>query len=213
MIAVLRTAEPLVLVANRAAWLNQLTAAFQAKDSVLFKKFQKKYGHQKVKETLEAMFSEKCAYCESHINVVTTGHIEHFRPKARFRGLTFEWTNLLLSCPKCNDKAHKSNKFPSVSAGGRLIDPTSEDPNLHFEFIYDPATRRTVIKSKTLRGQTTADIFKLNSRKALVQSRSTYIRHLIALKTYEKTDQEAANLIAEAKLELAPYKAWARAFL
>ena len=209
MISVARTAEPPVLIANKAAWLADLNAAKVACNDKLFKICQKRYGHKQIKETLGLMFSDKCAYCESVINVVTSGHIEHFRPKSRFTFLTFEWNNLLLSCPKCNDKAYKGVKFPGVFAGGRLLDPSLENPAFHFDFVYDPVTQQALIIPITTRGATTVRVFGLNSRKALIKARSSLIKKLIALKTYELTDSFAAALLAEAKQSDEPYLAWA----
>lgn len=209
MIFVVRDPEPAILIANKAAWLVKLQTAKMAGNVKLIKYCQKKYGHKQVKDTLVSMFSDKCAYCEAIISGVTTGHIEHFRPKSRFTSLTFEWTNLLLSCPSCNNKTHKGDKFPSVSAGGRLVDPTVDIPATHFDFIYDPTTQQALIIPKTNRGSTTVKLFGLNTRKGLVKVRSSLVKKLIALKTYELTDPVAAVLIAEAKKSDEPYLAWA----
>ncbi|MFS2185664.1 hypothetical protein ACCC92_03260 [Mucilaginibacter sp. Mucisp84] len=67
----------------------------------------------------------KCNYCESYAEKVTTLQVEHFRPKAKvdeadnngvalpgYYWLGLEWTNLLLTCPKCNGKSAKGNRFP-----------------------------------------------------------------------------------------------------
>lgn len=67
----------------------------------------------------------KCNYCESQTEHVVKLQVEHYRPKAKvevgendhvetlgYYWLGLEWTNLLLSCPKCNGKDAKGNKFP-----------------------------------------------------------------------------------------------------
>lgn len=67
----------------------------------------------------------KCNYCESQAEHVVKLQVEHYRPKAKvevgendhvetsgYYWLGLEWTNLLLSCPKCNGKDAKGNKFP-----------------------------------------------------------------------------------------------------
>ena len=159
MIHVNRMPEPAILTTKKVTWLAELMTAIASKDPIQIKACQKKYGHKKVKDQLELMFSEKCAYCESHINVVTTGHIEHFRPKSRFKAQTFEWLNLLLSCPNCNNKQHKGDKFPSVHAGGRLIDPSIVNPATHFEFTFDAITQQALAMPKTARGHMTAKLF------------------------------------------------------
>lgn len=61
---------------------------------------------------LDRLSHEKCAYCESIYRAVTTGDVEHFRPKGGVTGsnpphpgywwLAATWTNLLPSCEFCN---------------------------------------------------------------------------------------------------------------
>ena len=213
MIKVDRLPEPGILTTKKLTWLTDLNIAIASKDLARIKACQKKYGHKKVKDQLELMFAEKCAYCEVHINVVTVGHIEHFRPKSRFKSQTFEWLNLMLSCPNCNNKQHKGDKFPSVHAGGRLIDPSAENHALHFKFTFDAITQQALAIPKTVRGQTTATLFGLNSRKALIKSRSSLIKKLILIKTYASTDPVANSLIAEAKNQDQPYLAWVNALI
>lgn len=75
MIQVNRLPEPAILTTKKGTWLADLNIAIASKDPAKIKACQKKYGHKKVKDQLELMFFEKCAYCESHINVVTIGHI------------------------------------------------------------------------------------------------------------------------------------------
>lgn len=77
------------------------------------------------KEKLGSNDLPKCYYCESKISHGAKLQVEHYRPKAKVeagendhietRGyywLGLEWTNLLLSCPNCNGKDAKGNKFP-----------------------------------------------------------------------------------------------------
>ena len=77
------------------------------------------------KTTLEPGDTAKCYYCESKVERGVTLQVEHYRPKAKVESgvndnielpgyywLGLEWTNLLLSCPKCNGKGTKANKFP-----------------------------------------------------------------------------------------------------
>ncbi len=66
------------------------------------------------------LFHGKCAYCESRPLVVTTGDVEHYRPKAKVTGqkhpgyywLAYEVSNLLPSCELCNRPPGKTNHFP-----------------------------------------------------------------------------------------------------
>jgi uncharacterized protein (TIGR02646 family) len=72
------------------------------------------YRDRSVRDALEAMFSNKCAYCETKIGAADESEIEHWRPKGvvkekdgtrsypGYYWLATEWDNLLLSCLKCN---------------------------------------------------------------------------------------------------------------
>jgi len=71
----------------------------------------KRYKEFEVCTALDALFHEKCAYCESTYRAVGARDIEHFRPKAAvmeapghpgYWWLAAAWSNLLPSCPDCN---------------------------------------------------------------------------------------------------------------
>ena len=83
-----------------------------------------------VRDELSQIQEGLCAYCEGSLQ--SGAHIDHFRRKGRHREVTFEWTNLLLSCvsqehcgfPK--DRQHYSESD--------LIHPGQEDPELLLVF-------------------------------------------------------------------------------
>lgn len=55
--------------------------------------------------TLRAMTSGHCAYCDGFpLDVVSDPTIDHFRPKSDFPELAYIWTNLYLSCEKCQSE-------------------------------------------------------------------------------------------------------------
>jgi uncharacterized protein (TIGR02646 family) len=73
------------------------------------------YGDRELRKALEALFNNKCAYCESAFKHVSPTDVEHFRPKSEietgtkvlrpgYYWLAAEWTNLLASCIDCNRK-------------------------------------------------------------------------------------------------------------
>lgn len=208
MIFVNRGPEPKILLNKKSLWLDALRDARSKKDQDGFKKIQSKYGAISVKNALDKSFHGKCAYCESVIGTVATGHIEHYRPKSRYISLTFEWNNLLLSCPKCNSKTHKGSKFPKISDGGPILNPCSDNPNDHIEFIYDTKLGLALAKGKTKRGETTINLFGLNNRPDLIRARSQLIKNLLFLKVHEAQDPKAAELITEASKNFQPYLAW-----
>lgn len=114
----------------------------------------KAYKDQLVKDELNALFKNKCAYCESEYEHVSPMDVEHFRPKGAYilpdgkkskKGyfwLAAEWTNLLPSCIDCNRQrkqfrrnsdgliikslSGKANKFPIVDENNRAQNPDDE---------------------------------------------------------------------------------------
>lgn len=69
------------------------------------------YKAPEVCKALDAIFHEKCAYCESRYSAVAARDIEHFRPKGGIKEapdhpgywwLAMVWSNLLPSCSACN---------------------------------------------------------------------------------------------------------------
>lgn len=213
MIRVVRTAEPSYLAKRRTKWLAELREARRLGDKVRFRKLQGRYGHKEIKNALSAMFSTRCAFCESAIEVVAAPHIEHFRPKQRYVSLTYAWNNLLLSCPKCNDGGHKGIKFPKLAQSGPLIDPSLEDPSVHLEFVYDPSMKLATVKPLSKRGQTTVNIFGLNQRPALLRARSELLRNLLALKEFDGINPEVTAILAEARSGGSAYLAWIRKYI
>jgi hypothetical protein len=78
------------------------------------------------------LFHDKCAYCESKPQNVSKGDVEHYRPKGKVKEdpyhpgyywLAYDITNLLPSCPDCNQTLGKMNQFPVE--GAHAHDPAS----------------------------------------------------------------------------------------
>jgi len=181
-----------------------------------YKKAVSRYQHREIKESLVRMFHGKCAYCESLITVVTYGAIEHFYPKAHYVDKTFEWSNLLLSCDKCNDVEHKGNRFPLDDDGQpMLIDPTHEKTNIpqHLEFVWDHDARLASVYGRDERGRLVEEVFDLNGirgRKELIRHRSECVKKLVILCAYAReNDQKALALLREACQPNAEYSAFA----
>lgn len=151
-------------------------------------------GQKDVYMNFDGPFHGKCAYCEQKIAGDQYGDIEHFRPKARvddektgkpikiqidgdiknhpgYYWLAYDCKNLLPCCILCNQEG-KRNVFPV--AGFRafrpgeeekekplLIHPCFDNPEEHLEI---DQTGALIPKSKSIRGKTCIDIFKLNER-------------------------------------------------
>jgi uncharacterized protein (TIGR02646 family) len=205
MIRVRRGRAPDVLTRNQARWLKDLQ---QAKTVEARKRVLERYRHDDVKDALVTLFHGKCAYCESFIRHVDYGHIEHYRPKAKYWKQTFTWSNLLLACGVCNGSEYKGDAFPLKAEGGPLINPSAEDPSRHLSFEYDPKTRMASVRGKTTRGDTTERYLGLN-RKDLRTHRSTRIKHLWFIAQRATTDPEARQLLDEAASASEEYSAFA----
>ena len=166
-------------------------------------KFSYYYNHDDVKKALEEIYHEKCGYCESKSKHIASLQVEHYRPKAKvvedskhkgYYWLGYEWSNLLLACPKCNEQGAKGNKFPiegirifrhsnqSLPHNSPLIDerplllnPEIDNPKEHF--IFDEYGR---IKSSTTRGIKTIEICKLDRDKLNIMRRAEIIDNIFA---------------------------------
>jgi len=242
MIRVPRSAEPPVLQRNGARWLTALQTAIQKQQQVeqdqhsskeqrkqakqAVKQAQGKYNHEQTKAALVAMFQGKCAYCESKIDVITYGAIEHFRPKSKYPELTFAWSNLLLACDRCNDAGHKGDRFP-LDGGGNplLLDPTDPDtnPQAHLDFVWDHKAGLASVYGRDDRGRTVEEVFDLNGlqdRQSLMDYRSKIVKHLQALLWFAQNNdqaelrtQEAWGLLREACQANAEYSAFALQYI
>lgn len=233
MIFVPRSQEPKVLRRWASLWLGKLQAAItelrrlendptadeqekkRAKAAV--ERAQDKYRHKDVKEALVKMFHGKCAYCESKVNHMSYGDIEHFYPKSEYIHRTFEWTNLLFSCQVCNNPQHKGTTFPVDNNGvPLLIDPTTDLPEDHLDFKWDPGKMEATVDGRDARGRKTVETFKLNdtSGKELLRYRSRVVRGLmVVLSLFEQGNDEARAYLLEACQSDAPYAAFARALI
>lgn len=179
-----------------------------------------KYRKKEIKDALERMFHGKCAYCESQVTTTGYGDIEHFCPKRNPRcvNLTFEWSNLLLSCEKCNDAGHKGTQFPLDSNGNPLLINPSDDAtdiNKHLVFSWDSVDGARVEGCDT-RGKEVERIFDLNSdrgsRKELIKHRTQRVNQMLSLlKIAQQTsNSEAIALLKEYCQTSAEYSAFAR---
>ncbi len=84
------------------------------------------------KAIIAAMSSWKCAYCEGMIDAPRAAKVDHFKPKALFPSLAYEWTNYFLACEGCNGA--KGDKWPER---GGYVRPDYGDPSRHFVFAED----------------------------------------------------------------------------
>lgn len=206
MIAVTRSHKPGILARKEWIWLTALQEAGTEKAK---KKAAGRYRHSEIKGALNAMFDKKCAYCESKIAHVSYPHIEHYRPQSKYPDLTFVWDNLLLACGICNSTQFKGDKFPEANEGGPYVNPCLDNPNDHFEFIYDTRAKLTSVYGTTQRGKTTEQDLGLN-RADLRSHRSIQITRIAFIATMAPNDPVAQRLLDEARGVDAEYAAFVR---
>ena len=102
------------------------------------------YGHETVKIVLKTSQHDKCFLCESKVTHISSGDVEHFRPKGGYRQsakdnlqkpgyfwLAYEWANLFFVCELCN-RRFKKNLFPLLKSENRCtshkIGTSQEEP-------------------------------------------------------------------------------------
>jgi hypothetical protein len=95
-----------------------------------------RYKVWKVCCALDTLFHDKCAYCESSYQAVDSRDVEHFRPKGGvteaplhpgYWWLAAKWSNLLPSCPPCNQRRRQLTYDPTKTLEEfdrlRLVEP------------------------------------------------------------------------------------------
>ncbi|MGV8111806.1 MAG: hypothetical protein AB2L17_02755 [Lentimicrobium sp.] len=201
-----------------------------------------RYGHNHIREALAIIYGEKCAYCECKIEPASTAHIDHYRPvnpyativnpqhHLGYYWLAYEWTNLIQSCPSCNQA--KSSKFHLEVPGNRqtyapalvatvpnynehlinsqhlnaesplLINPEIIDPDLHLFVNYFGLLEA---RNGSIQGEESIKICDLN-RNSLYVERSKLIESFINQiedEIYERyRDDEIASTEAQYKNRL-----------
>jgi len=141
MIRIDRGLEPAALAAARTRRLSAAVRAYNQHGHGSPELADKLVGYnlQAVKDALFLAQHKKCAWCEIRAHY-SSSPVEHYRPKARAhrhdRGtppridhghywwLTWTWSNLLFSCPRCNDQGHKANFFPLAPGSSPLSPPS-----------------------------------------------------------------------------------------
>jgi len=162
------------------------------------------YGAPAVKSSLSEAQHDKCCFCESKISHISSGDVEHFRPKAACRStadaperkpgyywLAYDWSNLYFACEQCN-RRHKRNLFPLEDEGARVlshrdaerlsaeqplyIDPCRDQPEAHIGFRREYAKER----AGSVRGKITIGDLGLN-RSPLCERRRNHRQLLLTL--------------------------------
>jgi hypothetical protein len=82
------------------------------------------YKERAVCRALDDLFHDKCAYCESRYRAIDSRDVEHYRPKGGvtespghqgYWWLAAIWSNLLPSCPPCNQRRYQTVFDPGMT--------------------------------------------------------------------------------------------------
>ncbi|HEX8441048.1 hypothetical protein [Archangium sp.] len=197
------------------------------------------YAHEDVKQSLRVAQHDKCAFCESKFAHISYGDVEHFRPKAGWRQeegeplsrpgyywLTYEWSNLFLSCTLCNQRFKRSLfplQTPTLRARSHKDDVTAEDPLLLDPAVDDPEASISFREEVpyavegNARGEATIRILGLR-RPELAEQRRKHLEQVKTLRDLIEIGKEpyaarARDLLQRMQRDAEAYAAMTRAFL
>ncbi len=202
MIRLKKTDIPNSLRDHKEEWTNDLMEYVKKGESIPAS-IKNRYNQDDIREQLKKETHGKCMYCESTIGQVAFEHIEHYRPKSKYPKLTFEWTNLGLSCPKCN--INKLNEFDEAYP---IINPYVDNPEDYLLFL----GTMVIHKPTNKRGEITETLLDLN-RPELMEARKERIdaiRNLVDKYSAETNATLKALLQKEIIKEMAEDKPYSR---
>ncbi len=129
---------------------------------------------QEVRQQLLEMQAYRCAYCEG--SLCPSHHIEHFAPRGRFPDLTFDWTNLFLSCDSRDHCGHyKDRSGAQPYSPQHLIKPDQENPDHYLRFYSSGEihSRKDLSPAKETKAAETLRVLHLNSTDLKAKRRRT----------------------------------------
>lgn len=148
------------------------------------------HDKQAVRNELKKIQFGLCAYCENSLDNEIGNHIEHILSKSAHSSLTFEYTNLMLSCfddkhiPKGDSRqgALSCGHYKLSDDNPLFIKPTENNCEQFFEFGTDGqiTPRAGLNSSDNDRAIHTIDILNLNCNR-LVRERKDIYQEGIAL--------------------------------
>ena len=165
-------------------------------------------GKDELKVALTHISSGLCAYCENRLDTNLGSHIEHILSKSLNPELTFEYTNLMLSCIQ-DGKVEDNMDTNSVSCGHSplkrkndyneelFIKPTELNVEKYFSFeVNGKIIAKAGLNSvETQRVEHTVNVLNLNCNRLKRQ------RHKIIIEGYKiiselKSDEKINNFIS-----------------
>lgn len=124
-----------------------------------------------VKRSIASETAGKCAYCESKVEHVHWGDVEHILPKSKYPERMLDYANLTFACSICNN-----NKLDYDAPDLPLLNPYSDDPE-EFLVAVGPLIWHRPGKA---RGELSVTLLDLN-RVDLVKRREQRLDHVAKL--------------------------------
>ena len=153
---VTRSTTPATLAAHATQWTEELLQWIDANPTASVPEaLIRRYAQDDVREALRTMYRDQCCYCEGRIKDVSYDHIEHRRPKSKFRDTVFAWNNLHLACQKCNTT--KGEKWTEAAS---ILDAAVDSVEDHL--TYETTEIGLLRWPRSQRGTTTVEHAGLN---------------------------------------------------
>lgn len=193
--------QPDILAANESAWKSELLGeiakygSYKKLPDKVKKLVNSRYKHEAIKSALFNRVRTKCAFCESFPTESGFLEVEHFHPKSIYPESTYEWSNLLPSCKRCNLKKSilDTKKYP-------ILKPDDEEPSDYF--VYDHIMMKPSDSAPDMvKAQRTIERLELNEYR-LVKPRSELLVSLVGFQSsLEKILNELSKSKQKAKKE------------
>lgn len=200
MIKLTKLECPTILSENQKRWTDELMSYIE-RNAKPPNRIVNRYNRAEIKTVIREETYNKCAYCESYIEHVHPGDIEHIKPKAKskYPRLTFDWENLTYVCRECNRR--KSDIYDEACPP---INPYTEEPGgflraLGAYIFHIPGDEK---------GELTEVLLELN-RPPLLEARGRKIKALIPLldRHVRETNETIKNaLFAQIQEEIAEHR-------
>lgn len=190
-----RLAEPAILTRKKDEWLAKFLSSNKARPD------SSKYGHDDILDTLKNMSYNKCFYSEAYVTV-TPSNVDHLMEVALDKTKAFEWDNLYLSIPECNQGRPDNNSIPIAN----VLDPCKDsDEEIQANLTFE--NEQAVANNGSQKGLDTIRKYKLNN-KALLYKRLKYLQSLYGFIQEKQDEREKAGRVHFSEDELRQIRAW-----
>ena len=158
------------------------------------KDFHQRYKQEDVKECLQKIYNQKCAFCEQKITKCIDNNledcsstVEHYRPKSIYYWLAYSWDNLLWCCHRCNQ--NKDNNFYVQKKLGTF------DKNTFFRKTHKTAIiYNRIQKPKMIHPELESVLAKLSFKDGIINSTDIRVKYTIDFCKLDRLDLNEKRL-------------------